>query len=221
MLVNSKSAKTLLEIFGAALGFFALGVQLNITVHHYLADGLSFTAAFIRYLGFFTILTNSTVALLFTASALQARKGMAAWLQKTSVKSAFVVYIIVVGVVYNTMLRHLWHPEGLAKVADTILHQVIPLLYVTYWLSFVEKGRLSSRAPWRWLAFPLLYFGYVLIQGQLVEFYPYPFVNVTKLGLERVLVNSALLTLAFLVLGFLVFGLDRSVGRLTKTSRNS
>lgn len=43
-------------------------------------------------------------------------------------------------------------------------------------------------------------------------YYPYPFLDVTKLGYERVLVNMAVLTAAFAFLDLVLVGIDRMLG---------
>jgi hypothetical protein len=50
----------------------------------------------------------------------------------------------------------------------------------------------------RWLAYPLIYLFYILIRGNFAGFYPYPFVDVVKLGLQKVLENSVMLMLLFI-----------------------
>ncbi|MNO10428.1 hypothetical protein D3C81_2342920 [compost metagenome] len=47
--------------------------------------------------------------------------------------------------------------------------------------------------------------------------YPYPFIDVAKLGFAHVLVNALAILLGFIVIGLLLLGLDRwQGGRLTK-----
>jgi hypothetical protein len=48
---------------------------------------------------------------------------------------------------------------------------------------------------------PLAYCGYALLRGHFENWYPYPFIDVSQMGLGQSLLNSAMLTLAFLVIG--------------------
>jgi hypothetical protein len=43
-------------------------------------------------------------------------------------------------------------------------------------------------------------------------YYPYPFLDVTQLGYDRVLLNMAVLTAAFAFLGLVLVGIDRMLG---------
>jgi hypothetical protein len=40
------------------------------------------------------------------------------------------------------LLRHLWHPQGWQFIADELLHDVMPLLFLGYWWFCVPKGTL-------------------------------------------------------------------------------
>jgi hypothetical protein len=96
-------------------------------------------------------------------------------------------------------------------VADTLLHDVLPLTYVSYWLAFVPKGRLGGRHVWPWLAFPAAYTGASLVRGGLIRVYPYPFIDVAALGSRRVLGNIVLLFAGFLTLGLVYVAIDRAM----------
>jgi hypothetical protein len=62
---------------------------------------------------------------------------------KPSVTTAIAVYIFIIGLVYNIILRNLWQPQGSQKIADELLHVAVPLLYVLYWLIFAKKNPLQ------------------------------------------------------------------------------
>jgi hypothetical protein len=69
--------------------------------------------------------------------------------------------------------------------------------------------------PWLW--YPLIYCFYTLIRGSFADFYPYPFMDVLKLGYSKVVVNSMYITLAFLAVSFLLVG----VGKLKREKMGS
>ena len=66
-----------------------------------------------------------------------------------------------------------------------------------WWLALPPQHRIAGNAPLRWLAWPALYAVYALVRGKIDGFYPYPFIDVTALGLPRVLLNAAGLLLVF------------------------
>jgi hypothetical protein len=62
---------------------------------------------------------------------------------RPGVRTAAVVYIIMVGAVYAILLSNLYHWTGLMLVANRILHVALPILYPLYWLAFIETGRVK------------------------------------------------------------------------------
>ena len=110
----------------------------------------------ITFFSFFTILTNILTASVFTAVAFQPKDGWGKWLCGPSVQAAAAVYIAIVGMVYQLLLRQLWNPQGAQWVADVLLHSIVPVGYVVYWLLFaprdgaeLEGFRYLADLPWR------------------------------------------------------------------------
>jgi len=197
----------------AVIGWFALGLQFYVMlVDPALAD---WTLAQItaKFLSFFTILTNLLVVLSLTVCLLMPQSGLGKFFTRPTVKSAIAFYIAIVGIVYNLVLRQLWNPEGFQFVADVILHTAIPIMYVVYWFIFVPKGELNWKNPISWLIYPLIYLPYTLIQGALTNQYPYPFLDVSRLGYINVLFNAVMLTAGFFVLGEIFVGIDKLMNR--------
>jgi hypothetical protein len=179
------------------------------------ATGVPVTTAISNYFSFFTILTNLLVALVLTLSLRTTPSTRGIYAGRATVQSAVAGYIAIVGIVYSLVLRNLWDPEGLQKIADVILHDAIPVLYLLYWLTFVRKGKSQnddnlhfSHVP-TWLAYPLLYLVYSLIRGAITGIYLYPFIDAGTLGYARVAINAVVLLLAFLGTSLLLVAIDR------------
>lgn len=167
--------------------------------------------AIIRFFSFFTILTNILVALYFTKQTL-ARKEI----DKAGLLTALTVYIFVVGIVYQFFLRHIWQPTGLQQLVDELLHSVNPVLVLCFWYAYEKKANLNYRQIVNWLIYPLVYLLSVLTRGALSGFYPYPFIDISKIGLQQTLVNAILLTLFFIVLSALFVFIGRKTGGESK-----
>lgn len=163
----------------------------------------------IHFFSYFTILTNILVACCFTALAIEHKPYKTTFFADPGVLAATVVNITIVGSVYNLILRALWTPTGLQLVADELLHTIIPLLYITVWLTITPKTHLHWSRVFNWLLYPLGYFIIILFQGSLSNFYPYPFINVTELGWPQVIINSIFITAAFILLSLLVIFVSR------------
>jgi hypothetical protein len=192
---------------GALLGWFALALQLYLMLVQSLVPERLGTV--ITFFSFFTILTNILTASVFTAVAFQPKHGWGKWLSRPSVQAATAVYIAIVGMVYQLLLRQLWNPQGAQWVADVLLHSMVPVGYVVYWLLFAPRAGLSWKDSVTWLIYPGVYLVYVLARGAVSGLYPYPFVDVNVLGYGGVLARSGLLMLVFLGMGLLVVAIGR------------
>ncbi|MES2689229.1 MAG: Pr6Pr family membrane protein, partial [Bacteroidota bacterium] len=93
-----------------------------------------------------------------------------------------------------------WSPQGLQMVLDELQHLINPLLFIIYWILYSNKKQLPRNAFWPWLIFPLVYIFFVLVRGNLSDFYPYPFLDVTKLGFNSVLSNCIVITILFMAM---------------------
>jgi hypothetical protein len=197
---------------GALLGWFALLLQLYLILAQSPDGALAMVGTVITYFSFFTILTNFLVALVLTATVLSPATGWGQFFCRPSVQAGTAAYIAIVGIVYRLLLRQLWNPQGLQWVADAILHDVIPVGYVVYWLVFGPRTGLRWKDAVGWLAYPGVYLVYVLARGAVSGLYPYPFMDVKVLGYGGVMAHAAVLLLVFLGMGLLVV----AVGRWTR-----
>ena len=168
-----------------------------------------FALATLRFLSYFTILSNLAVVATCVAAALGGRSCLA----DPRAHGAVALYIAVTGLVYVVVLRHLWQPQGLQWWADTGLHYATPAAYLAWWIVLAPHGRLRWRDLGAWLLFPLAFLGWTLLRGAWLSEYPYPFVDVGTLGLGAVLRNAAGICLAFVAVGALLIALDRLAGR--------
>ncbi|WP_413671151.1 Pr6Pr family membrane protein [Mucilaginibacter sp. Mucisp86] len=163
----------------------------------------------VQLFSYFTILTNLLAATCLTAVLFKTNMGIRRYFLQSHIFSAIALYITIVGLVYNLVLRSLWHPDGLSKLADELLHSVNPVLFVLYWLMYVPKADLKWTQTLGWLWFPFIYSVYIFIRGSISHLYPYPFLDIGALGLSRVAVNSLLMLVAFLFFGFLFVWINR------------
>lgn len=112
--------------------------------------------------------------------------------------------------------------EGGSYSADLLaLHFIVPLGSVLDWLLFDEKRTMDAIEPLEWTVFPLAYFAYTLFlvnvlgirMGGVKSRYPYPFIDVDKLGVKRVVGTVAALLAAFVTLGYGFVGIDHLLAR--------
>ena len=125
-------------------------------------------------------------------------------------QSALALYIFIVGLVYNLVLRGIVTLTGLDWIVDNLLHVIVPVLYVLYWLIFTPKKILQWKNILPWLIFPAVYLIYSLLRGPVADWYPYPFLHAGKLGYEKVAMNSFFVLAAFLIVGLGVIAYNRA-----------
>jgi len=164
-----------------------------------------------NFFSYFTVLSNILVALCVTFLFFPATTSLGSFFKKTSVQTAIALYIFIVALVYNTVLLWLFDFKGLQFVVDNFLHVVVPLLFVLYWCFFTPKEKLTWKDGLLWLIFPTLYLVYSMIRGSITHWYPYPFLNVDKLGAGTVAVNVTFMVLAFSTSAFLLIWMNGMV----------
>lgn len=209
---KSSSLSRIFFIIGAIITWAAVILQLYLILYNRVA---SIPETLLRFFTFFTILSNILVAVCFTSLLASGRIRQQIFFSRTTVISAVTVYIIIVCLVYQVALRHIWDPKGLQKIVDELLHSVNPIFFVLCWALFVPKYTLQWKNILWWLIFPLCYLVAILVRGELSGYYPYPFVNVIELGYSKVFLNCGVVLIVFLLFS----GIIISVGKISnKTS---
>ncbi|AYN66746.1 hypothetical protein D1013_04800 [Euzebyella marina] len=194
------------DILGLLLGWFAIIAQFLLMIQNRQAEVLE---SIIRFFSYFTILTNLLATIFFTVRLTGFKKKPFLFLWSPGALTAITSFILIVGLVYQTVLRSIWEPTGLQQLVDELLHTINPLFVLVYWILFVEKKDLVIKALLSWLWYPIIFLVYTLIRGRFTNFYPYPFLNVDNLGYTRVLLNVTIIVAVTLT----IFALLLNVGR--------
>ena len=202
----------------ALLEWFALALQFYLTLNLSLANGMSLLQGTANYFSYFTILSNLIVALVLTGSRWSPNSRWGSCFARPTTQSAAAVYITIVGLVYSLVLRGIWDPQGLQKLVDVLLHDLLPVLYLVFWFAFVQKNKLRWVDALWWLVFPTLYCGYLLVRGSRTGWYPYPFLHAANLGYAGVARNGFMLLFAFLALGLVLIAIAKGLSRRTAHS---
>ena len=121
-----------------------------------------------------------------------------------------------VGIVYNTILRFIWDSQELAMIVDEILHSIMPVFFILFWVIFTPTSDLRWKNAFSWLIYPLVYMFYAIIHGAITKFYPYMFVDVTRHGYSKTLSNAGLFLFAFFSLSLILI----ATGKLVKEKKN-
>ncbi len=193
----------------AVFGWLSLILQFVLAMTNAVEPEPGSLERFVRFFSYFTVSTNIIVAIMFTSITFLPTTKIGLFFARTTVRAAVTSYITIVGLIYSVFLRGVWAPEGWNTVADHALHDVVPILSILYWLLLAPKSGVTWSHSVKWLIYPIIYTSYSLIRGAFVMWYPYWFVDVTKLGYPAALTNTALVIIAFLIIGLIFVGISK------------
>ena len=165
----------------------------------------------IRFASYLTIWSNVLVAWSAATLAFGLDRDTRLW---RALRLDAVVVCFGGGVVHFFLLRPLLDLDGADRLADVLLHTVVPLLAVIGWVAFGPRGRVTRADLLPFLVVPIGWLVYTLVRGAFVDWYPYPFVDVVEHGYGAVLLNVLGVTCVMLGLALLAVAADR---RLTRT----
>lgn len=168
----------------------------------------------LRFLSYFTIQSNLLVAL--TSATLAARPDAAGRLFAVLRLDAL-IGITVTGVVYAVLLAPLHDPHGIVAFTNAGLHYVTPIMAPLGWLFFGPRPRLREDVLLLALIWPGLYVAYTLVHGAVSDWYPYPFVDVARIGYATALRNGVGVVV---LLAGVATGYRSADGRLPATPRS-
>ena len=198
MRMRDRLARALAAV-GLVIGVIALALQFALTLGKFEALGGNWIDAIWRLAGFFTILTNVLVTGVLAAATLGRRTPRF----ELSVATA----IAIVGLVYSLLLRATWRPAGWDKLADALLHDIAPPLFVAYFL-LRTRVSLGLRDAAIALIFPVLYIVYALARGAVDGWYAYWFLDPRNLSATQMALNLVGLTAVFLAMSLTLMWLS-------------
>lgn len=199
---NVMNKKHLRKILGIMIILASMtGIVINIITSDSLKSALSL-------LNYFTIQSNLIVAGLIAWSLIKGFEDKkSVWL------GAATIWILITGLIYHFFLFELHGPRGIHLLISILLHYVVPISMLTYYLFLVEKPH--EKVSWlnkimTWGIYPLVYTAISLIRGRLTGFYPYWFLNPEKAypdgigSYGNILIFVVVAYLAFIIIGLII-----------------
>ena len=126
----------------------------------------------------FAYLTNQTsysnIVVLIAGGILAWSKAVDTVLYAT-VRANFTVYALVVGLVYNWLLREPDHFD----FHNEVTHVAIPIYLLADWIIRARRPRIGWNTVWIGASYPLAWALITLVRGQFVYWYPYFFLDPT------------------------------------------
>jgi hypothetical protein len=197
----------------ALLEWIALALQCYLTLTLSVENGKTVLEGTINFFSYFTILSNLIVAVVLTCSRWSPQSRAGSFFARPRAQSAAAVYTTIVGVAYSLVLRNIWDPQGLQRLVDVLLHDLLPVLYLVFWFLFVQKDRLRWVDALWYLIFPAVYCGCLLLRGARTGWYPYPFLDAGNAGYQNVARNGFVLLFAFLTVGLTLIAIAKFLSR--------
>lgn len=147
----------------------------------------------------FAYLTNQTS---YSNIVVLLAGGFLAWSRATdtvlyaTVRANFTVYAVVVGLVYNWLLRE---PDHFG-FHNEVTHVAVPIYLLADWVIRSRRPRIGWNTVWIGASYPLAWALITLVRGQIVDWYPYFFLDPTgSLGWSGVAAYVIGITGIFLV----------------------
>jgi hypothetical protein len=195
------------RLLGGTIGTLAVIVQYIVTLT--LPTGADPLTRTVNYISYFTILSNVLAAAALLLPELAPQSMLGRFFERYETRTAIAVYMIVTCGVYAVLLAGLAQLTGVQYYADVTLHYIMPPIFVIDWLLIRPAHRIDLKSALYFMIFPLAYGIYTLVRGAIVGTYPYPFVDVVKLGYPTVFFHIAMFCILFLVLGLVLVAAGR------------
>lgn len=206
--MSSRVAAIVFRLVFAALSLTAVAVQ-------FFAVTIPNGHSILNFFCYFTNLSNIMISIVFIVSAVRLisqRRDPSD--SDVAIRGGAVVYIVFVGVVFNTVLANTDLGQLIPWV-NVVLHMIVPLAGIADWLIWAPRRHLRFRVALWWMVWPAAYSIFSVARGAVDGFYPYPFFNPgVQGGYGGVALWCAALVVAFFVLAVLV----RWVGNLRHRS---
>lgn len=129
---------------------------------------------------YFTWLSNAMVA--GTSLTLAARRDAPTSDAFWALRTAGLGSVMVTGIVYNAVLRGMEQDTLLYRFNDAVQHVVNPVLAPLVWAAFDPRGQITYRRAALAAVVPLMWATATLVRGARIDWYPYPFLDVPRLG---------------------------------------
>lgn len=123
------------------------------------------------------------------------------------------ICIVVAGVVYYLLLASEDNLVGIDAITNFVVHTSVPIMFVIGWLAFIDRGQTTMKTVRYSLIFPICWAIFAMVRGAIIDWYPYPFMDVRDLGYAMALLNMSVVTLFFLLLYFLAHLLDKKLSK--------
>ena len=198
------------------LALFGASVQFIISINRAIVEDNSVGEVVINMLGYFTILTNTFAAIVLTTLSLFPNSRMGKVFTTPKVFGCVVTSMLWVGIGFHVLLSDYWSPNGMEAVTNYLNHYIVPSALLLIWFVFPPKTQIPKWTPFIWEIYPVIYGIYIILRGELIDKYPYPFFDVNVIGYSKALLNGLVILFVILGIGYFVRSTVNLSSRLRK-----
>lgn len=207
--------------FGILLRFLALSLALFGTVTRItLSSSAGFAVDIWLY---FTIQSNVMVCayLLIESIGLVNRRFFPGGVLPSPVQGGILLYILITGIVFNTLLVPLMPIRNFDNFIGHINHTFTPILFFIDWLVNQKKGNYKGRHLWLWIIYPVAYLIFGSIEGIVTGHFRYFFMDFIKQPLGTYFLLIAIVIVFFIGVGGLIVLCDRMMARKAERAKKT
>ena len=186
------------------LAIFGVSVQFIISINRAIATDNSISQVMINMLSYFTILTNTFAAVVLTILGLLPNSRIGKVFATPEVFGCVVSSMLWVGIGFHLLLSDYWSPDGMEAVSNYLNHYIVPSALLIVWLVFPPEAQIPKRTPLLWEVYPVIYGAYIIIRGEIIDKYPYPFFDINVIGYPKALWNGLVILIVILGIGYFV-----------------
>lgn len=185
------------QLFIVLIG--SIGIVLEFVGYEYLSTpGTQFDS--FTLFKYFTIQSNILVVVYFFVL----NRGLVSHKSFINYLSAVTLSIMITGTMYFFFLDSIHDPFGIQLVSTTILHYIIPILVLGYFVWNIKTLQTGYSDILIWMIYPFCYLVFVWVYGFLTNDFIYPFFDKNNIGVSGMFVTSFTLFIAYFVLSFAI-----------------
>lgn len=184
-----------------------LGVALEVARALALGDAAA-AERLVRLAGYFTIWTNVLVAAVSAVLVVRPRADGAVF---RALRLDTLLFVVVTAATAHLVLAPYTAPDLAGRVADVLTHTVVPLATVAVWTVAGPRPRIAWRTCADALLLPAVWLVWTFARGHVSGWYPYPFLDASRLGLGRALAGASTVVVIGTLLGVALRLVDRAL----------
>ncbi len=158
-----------LRVLFGVLGFST--VIINIFIVANLPEGVHLP----HYFSYFTNEINLYTGVVLVISGLLPRDRLPRWWD--GLRGAAAVYLAVTFFVFALLLEGTPAAGTVTPWVNVVVHRLMPLVLLLDWLLIPAAYPSRWWRPLAWIAYPVVFLGYSLVRGLIIDWYPYPFLD--------------------------------------------